>query len=517
MTGRNAAVASRRPLAAPLALVALLLAAAPLSVRADVVHLKSGGKVEGQIVSRDAKTLVVRTKVGSVTIDAKDVARVEAKDTPLDELARRRKALAPKDAGGRVDLAAFAKENGLAKERADLLKEALAIDADHAGANAALGREKVDGKWVSAAERAALSKEKDSAARRAQGLVQHDGRWVTPEERDALLKGLKLRDGKWMTEEESMALDGLVRFKDRWVKKEELPSLRQAEALSDEIGVPLSAESSENFAIQTAFPRENAEKVLLAAEEGYALFRRQFSVKDAMWKGKCLIVLLAGRDEYLRYATHFEREHGLGPSWLQNAKIGQGYYTFAPPAMVDVKLGRHEDDFVNAAVHKVGHVCVNLLHFRTNYVPPWLDEGLAALLEQKVTKRVMNYCFSTGYGSKDRNLEDKWLGSANWYDLVAAEVENGTDVPLEELFTLDWNGLAHREIAKSVSVINYLMEKDAKKFDDFVAKLRDRLPNYETNVTPKQKRAIQSQALLDSFGKSVIEIEKEWRESVKNR
>lgn len=505
---------------AALALAAAVIAGVAVAASADVVHLKNGGKVEGQVVSRDAKSLVVKTKVGSVTIDAADVARVEEKDTPQDELARRRKALAEKDADGRVSLAAWAKENGLSKERADLLKEALAIDADHAGANAALGRENVDGKWVSAAEKASLAKEKDSAARRAKGLVQHDGRWVTPEERDALQKGLKLRDGKWMTEEESMALDGLVRFKDRWVKKEDLPSLEKAAALSAEIGVELTAESSENFAIQTAFSRENAEKVLLAAEEGYALFRRQFSVKDQMppmWKGRCVVVLLAGRDEYLKYAAHFEKEHGLGSSWLQNAKIGQGYYTFAPPAMVDVKLGRHEDDFVNAAVHKVGHICANLLHFRTNYVPPWLDEGLAALLEQKVTKRVMNYCFSTGYGSKDRNLEDKWLGSANWYDLVAAEVEAGTDTPLEQLFTLDWNGLAHREIAKSVSVINYLMEKDARKFDDFVAKLRDRLPNYEANVTPKEKRNIQSKALLDAFGKSVIEIEKEWRESVKNR
>jgi hypothetical protein len=484
---------------------------------ADIVHLKNGGKVEGKVVSRDAKSLVVKTKVGSVTIDAIDVARVETKATPHDELDRRRKALAPRDADGRVALALWARENGLPKERAALLEEALAIDADHAAANEALGREKVDGKWVSTAEIAALAEEKDSAAKKSSGLVQYGGRWVTSEERDALEKGLKLRDGKWMTEDEIMALDGLVRFKGRFVKKADLPSLEKADALSSQIGVELTAESSENFAIQTAFPRENAEKVLLAAEEAYTLFRRQFSIRDAMWKGRCLIVLLSGRDEFLKYAAQFEKDNGLGPAWLQNAKLGQGYYTFAPPAMVDVKLGRHEDDFVNAAVHKVGHVCINLLHFRTNYVPPWLDEGFAALIEQKVSKRVMNYCFSTGYGSKDRKLEDKWLGSANWYDLVASEVENGTDVPLEQLFTLDWNGLSHREIAKSVAVISFLMEKDAKRFDDFVAKLRDRLPNYEVNATPKEMRNIQSKALFDAFGKSVIEIEKEWRESVKNR
>ncbi len=508
-----------RPLPARRALRAALglLLAIGGAARADVVHLRNGGQVEGRIVSRDASSIVVKTSVGTVTIAAADVARIDRKTTPLEELERKREALDPKDADGRVALADWAAKNGLGRERTRLLEEAVAIDAGHEAANRALGRVRVGDRWMTPSERDSREREAAAAEARGAGRVQYQGRWVTPEEKDALEKGLKLKDGKWMTEDEIMALDGLVRFRDRWVKKEDLASLEEAGSVSAVIGVRLETDTSENFTIQTAFGLENAQKVLLAAEEAYAVFRRRFGVQSKMWKGKCRIVLLEGRDEYVKYAEHFEKANALGEGWLETAKMSQGYYHFSPPAMVDVKLGRHEDDFVNAAVHKVGHVCVNLLHFRTNYVPQWIDEGVAALLEQQVTNRVMNYCFSSGYGSPARGIEEKWLATASWRDLVSEDVGKGSDTPLDQLFTMDWNSLRHHEIAKSVSLISWLMDRDPRKFDDFLKKIRDRMPFYEANATPKVRRGVQAQAMVDALGKSSIEIENEWRRFVRSQ
>lgn len=60
-------------------LPALLLCLAATSARADVVHLKSGGKVEGKVVDQGEK-LQIQTATGTVTVSKEDVLRVEKKD-----------------------------------------------------------------------------------------------------------------------------------------------------------------------------------------------------------------------------------------------------------------------------------------------------------------------------------------------------------------------------------------------------------------------------------------------------
>jgi len=52
---------------------------APLPLFADVVHLKTGGKVEGKVVDQGDK-LQIQTATGTVTVAKEDVLRVEKKD-----------------------------------------------------------------------------------------------------------------------------------------------------------------------------------------------------------------------------------------------------------------------------------------------------------------------------------------------------------------------------------------------------------------------------------------------------
>ena len=162
-----------------LGLVALLAVAG--SAGADVVHLKNGHQIEGD-VTESAGKLVVKMKRGTVTLDKSEVARVEVKPSTLDEYRERLAKLAPDDVEGRFELAVWLdeKDHGLDAKKA--YEAVLEIDPHHRGAHHSLGHVRYDGKWMT-----------EDEMMTAQGYVRYEGRWVTTEEaelyaRDAATK-----------------------------------------------------------------------------------------------------------------------------------------------------------------------------------------------------------------------------------------------------------------------------------------------------------------------------------------
>ncbi|MBI3270843.1 MAG: hypothetical protein HYZ53_17715 [Planctomycetes bacterium] len=138
--GRRFGRRSRRA-AACLAL-ALGIGLGPLAraVRADIVYLTSGGRIEGKVLEEKDGVVRIQVRTGISTIPASQVDHIERKATPDEELAAARALLARDDADGRVKLAARAVEAGLPDLGVELLREALASKPGHAVALAALRR-----------------------------------------------------------------------------------------------------------------------------------------------------------------------------------------------------------------------------------------------------------------------------------------------------------------------------------------------------------------------------------------
>jgi hypothetical protein len=154
-----------------LALVALFLSAGAAS--ADVVRLRDGRTLEG-IVSEEGATVVVRQRLGEVRVDRAQVQSIESTDDPADQLERLRKELAGGTADERYRYAVFARENGFEDEARHAFLSVLRVDAEHAGARAALGYVQHEGRWLTVDDR-----------NRALGLVQVRGEWITPAEKAA--------------------------------------------------------------------------------------------------------------------------------------------------------------------------------------------------------------------------------------------------------------------------------------------------------------------------------------------
>ncbi|HUT33585.1 MAG TPA: hypothetical protein VNE39_08910 [Planctomycetota bacterium] len=156
----------------PLILLGSLLALAAGRAAGDVVHLRSGGRVEGAIVSRTATELVVRTAAGKVTLKAADVARIEVKATPLDVYRETAAKVKEDDADGRYKLGLWCQDQKLFREARQEFEKAIALDPNHKGARARLGYVQRDGTWLTEAE-----------AKKADGLVRVGDKWVSEQER----------------------------------------------------------------------------------------------------------------------------------------------------------------------------------------------------------------------------------------------------------------------------------------------------------------------------------------------
>jgi len=153
-------------------LLALLTVAGQAA--ADIVHLRSGGKVEGVIVSRtDAEVVVQTNSGGKVKLKASDVVRVETKATPAQVYREMAAKVAADDADGHFALGLWCTDQKLYREGREEFDKTVAIDPNHKGAREKLGYVLKDGKWMTAAE-----------AKKADGFVRHEGKWVTEEERD---------------------------------------------------------------------------------------------------------------------------------------------------------------------------------------------------------------------------------------------------------------------------------------------------------------------------------------------
>jgi hypothetical protein len=153
-------------------LIATLALVAPVGgLRADVLELKNGGRVEGQIDDlKDANvsSYVVETADGGrLTIARSEVARVVPQTKDEADYQRRARTVAD-TVDGHWDLAQWCRDKNLRAAYREQLTHILELDPDHAEARQALGYQKIHDQW--------MLRDDIMAAR---GLVLYEGKYVT--------------------------------------------------------------------------------------------------------------------------------------------------------------------------------------------------------------------------------------------------------------------------------------------------------------------------------------------------
>ncbi len=127
--------------------IGLLIAALVATAAGDRVVLLDGRTVEGT-VTVEGQSVRVEMTYGTVQFDRAQVLRIEFKDTPETELARKLAETPLDDAEAVFQVAQWAQGNSLDERGQELHRVVLKLDGDHAGARRALGFVRIERKWI---------------------------------------------------------------------------------------------------------------------------------------------------------------------------------------------------------------------------------------------------------------------------------------------------------------------------------------------------------------------------------
>lgn len=130
-----------------IALCAALFAPCAGPAGADILTLKTGGSIEGEIIKQDETGYTVRTLLGTMQVARGAVVSITPSETPFAEY-RERKAKLEERARDHFELAEWCGERKMQAERREHLERALELDSDFAPARTALGYVRVGGIWV---------------------------------------------------------------------------------------------------------------------------------------------------------------------------------------------------------------------------------------------------------------------------------------------------------------------------------------------------------------------------------
>ncbi|MDA1014451.1 MAG: hypothetical protein O3A00_08370 [Planctomycetota bacterium] len=179
----------------PLAVSFWLLATLSLvpSAFADIVKLKNGGEIRGEVQESSVRTspqITVTTLTGAtVVVNQEDIEFVSRRSLARETYETRARLVAD-DAAAHWELAEWCRENRLTTERKTQLRMVVEIDPDHEDAHRGLGHTLRDGKW--------MSRDDYMTSR---GYVKYKHKYVTPQELELLQKS----DGQLRAEQEWFA------------------------------------------------------------------------------------------------------------------------------------------------------------------------------------------------------------------------------------------------------------------------------------------------------------------------
>ncbi|MFG0320137.1 MAG: hypothetical protein ACF8XB_22890 [Planctomycetota bacterium JB042] len=482
----------RLPLLAGFALAALV--AAPAS-HADVIHMKSGQKIQGKIVQDDGSTLIVDTKFGRMTFERAKVERIELQRLPREEVTARMKAAAD-DAAAMFEVAKYAKEKRLEKEYREVLQAVVAIDPNHTEANEALGR------------------------------VPYDGKWFTPEELEAYkadladqmkARGRVLYKGKWIKEETAKRLQGYELYKGNWLKWPEIYTLQAEENMGPMLGVELEIRTSEHFALRSQLDEESQREILDVLEAGFAHFSEIFEPDEIeanimdfypiavyVFPDPNYITTFVQPDGYME--TLYNPPRGVNERYVD----AHSFPIFFPRPLIVASEGRH--------LKSGGSRMVSLLGFLSHYagnmyvrrfkrggkIPGWVESGLSHYYEGLLNGyRTLSVTEYVGYEHVDK-WGDKLGNFKQWYERMADAQFRSTlprwstfqDKIVEEIDAY--------EQVKSYFLVAFMLEKYPQEFVDYV---RDAYREYG-----RPRRQIKEEEAFQSAfnGRTTAELEQEF-------
>lgn len=525
------------PLTALFVLVAFSGAA-----RADVLLHKDGRRIEGTITSEKDGQIAIKTEFGEFTFPRADITTIEKGKTRWREFAERE--LTCKTAEDFFQLGEWARAKSMAKETKRSMLKALDLDPKHVGAHQHFGHVLYKGEWLTPTERDKRQKSDETAEMLTRGFVLFKDRWVTPEEKEHLERGEVLVDDKWIPFEAAQRLKGLAPFDGQWLPAPEAFARTHAADVEKLIGFRFNKLMTEDAFLCGPHSVDDLARIADWMKRGRGWFDAKFQSKPGLELfGNRLAEFYMFNDNaaYAATCAHFASLTKTVPEdWASVVEKTYGFMWWDPyPLSSARRWHRPMEDLAGHDLHHFGHLLLNRLGYDGRLLPPWFDEGVAAVFEYRSHGRNAVFCKgnkgpppagpSTGgpapkrgdtkVKSKPTNtvflgFDDKALRAGNWKAVLAANIG---DVPsFDRLASLQFDELQSADIAASMGIVEWLESLGEGTLRKFLDVLRQRAPPSPTRVLPNSvgRLLVYDEAFKAASGMSCQDADRAWREWV---
>jgi len=521
-TSPRASIARRCARAA--GLLALLLVTARAAF-ADVLLLDDGRRVEGKIVEETATEVKIKTNFGTLTFKKSEIEKITREKT-RDEIYDERLA-ACKTAQDFYELGLWCEENKLRRRAEGLYEKAIGVDPDHAPSRGKLGFVKYKGEWMTPAERDERAAADFAKEMLEQGLVEHEGEWVTPDEKAKLERGLMNLDGRWVTREEYMKRKGLGEW-----NGEKMP-LEKALAHAAADGFSEGAEGEVNYHVGAQgvvigmLPDADLEAIALGLDKTRAWFDEAFGNKAGlkMFGGRLpeLYVFGEGEDRHYPHAIEWTsgRSNYVPEGWDKAVSATLGYTWVDPIALSAARQGpRGVQDLYGHCYHNMGHMLVGRLLYDGRMLPPWYEEGVAALAEMRTHGVNKVFCRSSVYAyegsqsdTKRPDFDDAVMRDGSWRHALKGALERGETRPFDKLAQLPFSQMTTLDIAQSMAIVEWL-ESQPGALVKFHRSLRRSAPQPPARLylDGNERQRANDNAFQAAVGMGFRQADAEWKQ-----
>ncbi len=495
-----------------------LVMGVPSLALAHTVTTTDGEVLEGEVVSQDEETVVIKTTFDGVkTLPRSKVKLVNTSVPPLRNQLSFRYGLAKDDPKKMWELHKWAKKQGFEDELTQFLERIIELKPKDKRARKMLGHELVDDQWMSPSEKEQYLKEKYEAEMKAKGLVFYKGGWVTPEERDAREKGLMKDGDDWVTEEEYHKRRGEKLIDGKWTKVGFEEGKKYVQDIKAGARLKVKYHWTPHFDIIGDQTKEITERIAKAAEEFYALQRRLLKPQGNDYPEeigeRIQIVIFKKAPSYARFAKWFDETENcedLVPGWTRSVTRQHSYWWTHPrKAAVAYQFPETDKTFASVVLHNVALIL--LTRYRINYKYPsvWLREGYAYHLELETYGYTQSFTLGKGGTASGGGTEGPiWANSSKWKAGLLALVNAGNDPPMKRLAKMGTDQFGYVELVKAWSVVDCLIKWDAAKFKQFI----DLTKKTDAQGVPVDEK----DALKEAYGVSFRQLDEKWRAFVKN-
>lgn len=362
---------------------------------ADTWVLKDGRRIEGTLVSESGGVITVKTSFGDILFKTAEVDRVERGKTRAEEFAGRWKAA--KTAEEFFQLGRWAEEKKLTADTKRCMLRAVELDAKHAGANAWLGKVEYKGDWMTPAERDARQAADLEAEMLAKGLVRWRDQWVTPDEKGHLERNEVLLDGKWIPFEDAQRKQGLELSAGAWLPRAEALARNDALVAGGAAKIPLAVSLGSDALVAGPYPVDFLDGIGKGLVKGRAWFDGVYAPPKGLelFHGRMAELYVFGENEpyVATIATMNAWTKTLPAGWAEAVAKTHGFFFSDPfPVSSARRWGRAEADLAGHCYHHWGHLLVASLGYDGRVLPPWYEEGIAALTEFRSHGRNAVFC-----------------------------------------------------------------------------------------------------------------------------